>query len=81
VTDPDSVRAAFDKVVEAFGGVIVVSNAGAAWQGNIGTVDDEVLRKSFSSTSSLIKAWRERRAHHEAAEHLWLPLFNTSKRR
>jgi rhamnose utilization protein RhaD (predicted bifunctional aldolase and dehydrogenase)/NAD(P)-dependent dehydrogenase (short-subunit alcohol dehydrogenase family) len=48
VTDPDSVRHAFDKVVEAFGGVdIVVSNAGAAWQGNIGTVDDEVLRKSF----------------------------------
>ncbi len=48
VTDPASVRAAFDKVVEAFGGVdIVVSNAGAAWQGNIGSVDDEVLRKSF----------------------------------
>ncbi len=48
VTDPASVRHAFDKVVEAFGGVdVVVSNAGAAWQGNIGTVDDEVLRKSF----------------------------------
>jgi len=48
VTDPVSVRAAFDKVVEAFGGVdIVVSNAGAAWQGNIGSVDDAVLRKSF----------------------------------
>ena len=48
VTDPHSLRAAFDRVVDAFGGVdIVVSNAGAAWQGNIGTVDDEVLRKSF----------------------------------
>jgi NAD(P)-dependent dehydrogenase (short-subunit alcohol dehydrogenase family) len=48
VTDPASVRAAFDKVVEAFGGVdIVVSNAGAAWQGAIGAVEDEVLRKSF----------------------------------
>ena len=48
VTDPAGLRAAFDKVVEAFGGVdIVVSNAGAAWQGNIGTVDDAVLRKSF----------------------------------
>jgi rhamnose utilization protein RhaD (predicted bifunctional aldolase and dehydrogenase)/NAD(P)-dependent dehydrogenase (short-subunit alcohol dehydrogenase family) len=48
VTDPASVRVAFDKVVEAFGGVdIVVSNAGAAWQGNIGSVDDDVLRKSF----------------------------------
>ncbi len=48
VTDPASVKAAFDTVVEAFGGVdIVVSNAGAAWQGQIGTVDSEVLRKSF----------------------------------
>jgi len=48
VTKPDEVRAAFDKVVEAFGGVdIVVSNAGAAWQGEIGEVDGEVLRKSF----------------------------------
>jgi NAD(P)-dependent dehydrogenase (short-subunit alcohol dehydrogenase family) len=42
------VRAAFDKVVSTFGGVdIVVSNAGAAWQGRIGEVDDETLRKSF----------------------------------
>ena len=38
----------FDKVVEHFGGVdIVVSNAGAAWQGRIGDVADETLRKSF----------------------------------
>ena len=48
VTDPASVKAAFDKVVSKFGGVdIVVSNAGAAWQGAIGKVDDETLRKSF----------------------------------
>jgi rhamnose utilization protein RhaD (predicted bifunctional aldolase and dehydrogenase)/NAD(P)-dependent dehydrogenase (short-subunit alcohol dehydrogenase family) len=48
VTDTASVRAAFDQVVETFGGVdIVVSNAGAAWQGRIGEVSDEVLRKSF----------------------------------
>jgi rhamnose utilization protein RhaD (predicted bifunctional aldolase and dehydrogenase)/NAD(P)-dependent dehydrogenase (short-subunit alcohol dehydrogenase family) len=48
VTDAASVRAAFDQVVEAFGGVdIAVSNAGAAWQGRIGEVDEEVLRKSF----------------------------------
>ena len=48
VTDAASVRAAFDQVVEAFGGVdIVVSNAGAAWQGRIGEVDEEILRKSF----------------------------------
>jgi NAD(P)-dependent dehydrogenase (short-subunit alcohol dehydrogenase family) len=48
VTSAASVRAAFDQVVGAFGGVdIAVSNAGAAWQGRIGEVDEEVLRKSF----------------------------------
>jgi rhamnose utilization protein RhaD (predicted bifunctional aldolase and dehydrogenase)/NAD(P)-dependent dehydrogenase (short-subunit alcohol dehydrogenase family) len=48
VTDAASVRAAFDKVAETFGGVdIAVSNAGAAWQGRIGEVDEETLRKSF----------------------------------
>jgi NAD(P)-dependent dehydrogenase (short-subunit alcohol dehydrogenase family)/ribulose-5-phosphate 4-epimerase/fuculose-1-phosphate aldolase len=48
VTDPASVAQAFDNVADAFGGVdIVVSNAGAAWQGRIGEVDEEVLRKSF----------------------------------
>jgi rhamnose utilization protein RhaD (predicted bifunctional aldolase and dehydrogenase)/NAD(P)-dependent dehydrogenase (short-subunit alcohol dehydrogenase family) len=48
VTDAEAVRAAFEKAVEAFGGVdIVVSNAGAAWQGRIGEVDEAVLRQSF----------------------------------
>ena len=48
VTDRNDVRAAFDGVCEAYGGVdIVVSNAGAAWQGEIGEVDDGTLRKSF----------------------------------
>jgi rhamnose utilization protein RhaD (predicted bifunctional aldolase and dehydrogenase)/NAD(P)-dependent dehydrogenase (short-subunit alcohol dehydrogenase family) len=48
VTDAASVDAAFAKVAERFGGVdIVVSNAGAAWQGRIGDVAEEVLRKSF----------------------------------
>ncbi len=48
VTDPGSVRAAFDRTVSQFGGVdIVVSNAGAAWQGRIGEVDDAILRQSF----------------------------------
>jgi rhamnose utilization protein RhaD (predicted bifunctional aldolase and dehydrogenase)/NAD(P)-dependent dehydrogenase (short-subunit alcohol dehydrogenase family) len=48
VTDAASVRAAFDRVAESFGGVdIVVSNAGAAWQGRIGEVDEAVLRESF----------------------------------
>jgi rhamnose utilization protein RhaD (predicted bifunctional aldolase and dehydrogenase)/NAD(P)-dependent dehydrogenase (short-subunit alcohol dehydrogenase family) len=48
VTDPNSVRAAFDRVAAYYGGVdIVVSNAGAAWQGRIGEVEDAVLRRSF----------------------------------
>ena len=48
VTDTSSVQAAFAAVVEAFGGVdILVSNAGAAWQGRIGEVDEATLRKSF----------------------------------
>jgi rhamnose utilization protein RhaD (predicted bifunctional aldolase and dehydrogenase)/NAD(P)-dependent dehydrogenase (short-subunit alcohol dehydrogenase family) len=48
VTDTASVGAAFDKVAETFGGVdIVVSNAGAAWQGRIGEVDEATLRQSF----------------------------------
>jgi rhamnose utilization protein RhaD (predicted bifunctional aldolase and dehydrogenase)/NAD(P)-dependent dehydrogenase (short-subunit alcohol dehydrogenase family) len=48
VTDAASVRTAYDAVVAHFGGVdIVVSNAGAAWQGRIGEVDEKVLRESF----------------------------------
>jgi len=48
VTDPAQIRAAFDKAVETYGGVdIVVSNAGAAFEGAIGEIDDALLRKSF----------------------------------
>jgi rhamnose utilization protein RhaD (predicted bifunctional aldolase and dehydrogenase)/NAD(P)-dependent dehydrogenase (short-subunit alcohol dehydrogenase family) len=48
VTDAASVREAFAAVAAAFGGVdIAVSNAGAAWQGRIGEVDEAVLRESF----------------------------------
>jgi len=48
VTKAKEVQSAFKHVVRAFGGVdIVVSNAGAAWQGTIGSVDEEALRQSF----------------------------------
>ncbi len=48
VTDAASVKDAFAQVACAFGGVdIAVSNAGAAWQGRIGEVDEAVLRESF----------------------------------
>ena len=68
-------------LVSTFGGVdIVVSNAGAAWQGTIGHVDDETLRKSFE-----LNFW----AHQAVAQHatrimlaqgtFGCLLFNTSK--
>ena len=48
VTSVKSVDAAFAAVSAAFGGVdIVVSNAGRAWQGRIGSVEEKVLRNSF----------------------------------
>ncbi len=48
VTKPEQVKRAFEATCERFGGVdIVVSNAGAAWEGRIGDVSDELLRKSF----------------------------------
>ncbi|MBT4964840.1 MAG: bifunctional aldolase/short-chain dehydrogenase [Alphaproteobacteria bacterium] len=48
VTDARAVRRAFDHICKTYGGVdIVVSNAGAAWQGRIGEVSDKVLRQSF----------------------------------
>jgi rhamnose utilization protein RhaD (predicted bifunctional aldolase and dehydrogenase)/NAD(P)-dependent dehydrogenase (short-subunit alcohol dehydrogenase family) len=48
VTDAEAVAKIFDACAARFGGVdIVVSNAGAAWQGKIGEVPDEVLRQSF----------------------------------
>jgi rhamnose utilization protein RhaD (predicted bifunctional aldolase and dehydrogenase)/NAD(P)-dependent dehydrogenase (short-subunit alcohol dehydrogenase family) len=48
VTKPADVRAAFDAAVATYGGVdIVVSNAGAAFEGAIGEIDDALLRKSF----------------------------------
>lgn len=48
VTDRASVEAAFAAIARTFGGVdVVVSNAGAAWQGKIGDVADDVLRRSF----------------------------------
>jgi rhamnose utilization protein RhaD (predicted bifunctional aldolase and dehydrogenase)/NAD(P)-dependent dehydrogenase (short-subunit alcohol dehydrogenase family) len=48
VTLGRDVGRAFAAVCERFGGVdILVSNAGAAWQGKIGDVDEKTLRDSF----------------------------------
>ena len=48
VTDTASVATAFATIVSEFGGLdILVSNAGAAWQGRIGEMDEMTLRRSF----------------------------------
>lgn len=48
VTDRTSIEQSFNAVIRQYGGLdIVISNAGAAWEGAIGELDDEVLRKSF----------------------------------
>jgi len=48
VTSRTDVRSAFDAACRRFGGVdIIVSNVGAAIQGRIGDVSDDLLRKSF----------------------------------
>jgi len=48
VTSDAAVEGAFAAAAARFGGAdILVSNAGAAWQGRIGEVDDKVLRQSF----------------------------------
>jgi rhamnose utilization protein RhaD (predicted bifunctional aldolase and dehydrogenase)/NAD(P)-dependent dehydrogenase (short-subunit alcohol dehydrogenase family) len=48
VTHAPSVAAAFDAIAAVYGGLdVLVSNAGAAWTGRIGEVDEQVLRASF----------------------------------
>ncbi len=81
VTDPISVQSAFDWVCETYGGVdIVVSNAGAAWQGRIGDVDNETLRNSFE-----LNFWAHQSVAQKAVDIMRAQgtggclLFNTSK--
>lgn len=81
VTDAAAVRSAFDLIAERFGGVdIVVSNAGAAWQGRIGSVDEQVLRDSFE-----LNFWAHQRVAQNAVRLMLMQrtggvlLFNVSK--
>lgn len=81
VTKPASVERAFVSIVRAFGGVdILVSNAGAAWQGRIGDVDEKTLRESFE-----LNFWGHQRCAQAAVAIMkaqatgGVLLFNTSK--
>jgi rhamnose utilization protein RhaD (predicted bifunctional aldolase and dehydrogenase)/NAD(P)-dependent dehydrogenase (short-subunit alcohol dehydrogenase family) len=48
VTKSQTIAAAFERIAAHFGGLdIVISNAGAAWQGRIGEIDEGMLRQSF----------------------------------
>ncbi len=48
LTAPADIERAFNEVCRTFGGAdILVSNAGAAWEAPIATMDDALLRKSF----------------------------------
>ncbi len=48
VTDKSSITKMYSTICETFGGIdIVISNAGAAWQGRIGEVNEATLRDSF----------------------------------
>ena len=81
VTKPKDVRRVFDIVCQKFGGIdIVVSNAGTAWQGEIGTVDERIIRESFelnffAHQSVAQNAIRVMRAQNLGGR----LLFNTSK--
>ena len=81
VTDPAQVAAAFDRIAATFGGVdIVVSNAGAAWQGRIGDVDDAILRQSFELNFFAHQAVAQNAVRIMRAQGLGgCLLFNTSK--
>ncbi|CAN0037199.1 unnamed protein product [Discosporangium mesarthrocarpum] len=81
VTKPASVERAFAAIVRAYGGLdILVSNAGAAWQGRIGEVDESVLRDSFE-----LNFWGHQRCAQAAVAIMkaqgtgGVLLFNTSK--
>ena len=81
VTRAASVDKAFAAVVRAFGGLdVLVSNAGAAWQGRIGEVDEQVLRDSFE-----LNFWGHQRCAQAAVAIMKAQgtggalLFNTSK--
>ncbi len=58
LTDDGATEAAFARIVRTFGGLdILVSNAGAAWQGRIGAVDETAMRASFE-----LNFWGHQRA-------------------
>ena len=81
VTKPNEVRRAFDIACKTFGGIdIVVSNAGAAWQGEIGTVHEKTIRESFELNFFAHQSIAQNAVRVMRAQNLGgRLLFNTSK--
>jgi len=81
VTNAKSVSKAFEAVALAYGGIdIAISNAGAAWHGRIGEVDEKILRRSFE-----LNFWGHQNVAQAAVKIMCAQglggclLFNTSK--
>ncbi len=81
VTRAVSVARAFSYICRKFGGLdILVSNAGGAWQGRMGDVDEKTLRESFE-----LNFWAHQRCAQAAVGIMQAQktggvlLFNTSK--
>ena len=48
LTKKNSIKGALKKIIQKYGGVdVLISNAGAAFQGTMDVVDEKILRKSF----------------------------------
>ena len=48
ITDSEQLDIAFERIIENFGGIdILISNAGAAWEGSIANMDESIFRKSM----------------------------------
>lgn len=48
ITDESQLKKAFEKITNTFGGLdILISNAGAAWEGSIAKMNDNLFRKSM----------------------------------
>ena len=81
LTSSFSIKKCFKSIFNEFGGMdILISNAGVAWQGPIGNVDEKILRKSFE-----INFWSHQRVSQEAIKVLMrqnmggVLLYNISK--
>ena len=52
ITKNDQIEEAFKEIIKGFGGIdILISNAGAAWEGSIASMDESIFRKKYGLKS------------------------------